>query len=694
MWRVTETIHTGGELESIDSYFINLWGEGEREIGFDQAQFFHKNPFCDPATLTCSVDPELAKIYNLEVDQCHGPVEKCVFGEDDPDGHHQHLVTRQIGANGDVLHFDASRYAGNGHFCNTSIQVDVINTTKPVHDTSRVEGYFTFYNDCSHSERTTKINHTNVPGIPQQVTEVKNTAAPVISPANTNPSVNLPVTCSYGGNTISQGSFQGADGCSTCTCNSNGQFTCDSSSCNEPVQPKTNDPVEEKKTEEAKTDTQKKKVVEDAVSCNYHGNTYKVGNTFSSGCNSCTCGEDGSITCTEMYCESPDPVLDIWKTNSVTNVSNGDVIEYQITVKNISSVNAYDIEIFDRLPALTDYVYSSDAGEYHEHIQIGGASRANVVTWPEFDLGAYQARTFIVKAEVASWHSTTLTNYVFIDEARHCSTPFGICDTAYHTDYCDAPEQTPEQPVGPKMEMPKKESPKKEVKQEVPSTDKKVSTTSKSENKKVVVHEPSNSPVLSIEKYGSSGYVVGENVDFVINYKNLSNYEAKDVYIIEVIPTGTQFDALNHDNSGWKCDGIQAGSRCEFHLGNLDPSTADKISKGTVLLSLKVTADAGDTITNKAAIEASNCSNQLSIGSGYTNDNVVCSSDDHTARMINPEVKGATETCTTGQFDVNGQCILADTGLNLQILIPSVGILTAIFGVNVLVVHRKLKLNS
>ena len=38
--------------------------------------------------------------------------------------------------------------------------------------------------------------------------------------------------------------------------------------------------------------------------CMYHGKSYKTGESFPSmdKCNTCSCGDDGSIICTEMAC--------------------------------------------------------------------------------------------------------------------------------------------------------------------------------------------------------------------------------------------------------------------------------------------------------------------------------------------------------------------------------------------------------
>jgi hypothetical protein len=39
--------------------------------------------------------------------------------------------------------------------------------------------------------------------------------------------------------------------------------------------------------------------------CRYDGKTYSLGDRFpaSDECNTCTCGEDGKVACTPMYCE-------------------------------------------------------------------------------------------------------------------------------------------------------------------------------------------------------------------------------------------------------------------------------------------------------------------------------------------------------------------------------------------------------
>jgi len=43
------------------------------------------------------------------------------------------------------------------------------------------------------------------------------------------------------------------------------------------------------------------------IACGYDGQRYEVGDSFlaSDGCNTCSCGPDGQISCTEIACESP-----------------------------------------------------------------------------------------------------------------------------------------------------------------------------------------------------------------------------------------------------------------------------------------------------------------------------------------------------------------------------------------------------
>ena len=72
--------------------------------------------------------------------------------------------------------------------------------------------------------------------------------------------------------------------------------------------------------------------------CDYNGSHYDVGDSFddADGCNTCTCGEDGVVACTEMYCpqgceyngkhyDVGDTFKDIDDCNSCTCMENGGV---------------------------------------------------------------------------------------------------------------------------------------------------------------------------------------------------------------------------------------------------------------------------------------------------------------------------------------------------------------------------------
>lgn len=46
------------------------------------------------------------------------------------------------------------------------------------------------------------------------------------------------------------------------------------------------------------------------IACAYNGDRYNPGETFTAedGCNTCSCGQDGSIACTEIACEPVAPI--------------------------------------------------------------------------------------------------------------------------------------------------------------------------------------------------------------------------------------------------------------------------------------------------------------------------------------------------------------------------------------------------
>ncbi len=50
-------------------------------------------------------------------------------------------------------------------------------------------------------------------------------------------------------------------------------------------------------------------IINEPVVCDYNGEVYKHGDSFDStdGCNTCSCGDNGDIACTEMACEEPSP---------------------------------------------------------------------------------------------------------------------------------------------------------------------------------------------------------------------------------------------------------------------------------------------------------------------------------------------------------------------------------------------------
>ena len=87
-------------------------------------------------------------------------------------------------------------------------------------------------------------------------------------------------SCTYNGMEYAHGeSFPATDGCNSCSCQG-GEVICTLMECL----------GEEPEVEEGQ--------------CKYDGMVYEAGDTFmaADGCNSCTCGENGMISCTQMYC--------------------------------------------------------------------------------------------------------------------------------------------------------------------------------------------------------------------------------------------------------------------------------------------------------------------------------------------------------------------------------------------------------
>ena len=103
-----------------------------------------------------------------------------------------------------------------------------------------------------------------------------------------------PVICEYNSEEHQVGStFDATDDCNVCICGTDGTTTCTEAVC-EP------DPGAEGEGED------------EPVTCEYNSEEYEVGSTFDStdDCNICICETDGGITCTDTVCQATDPDTD------------------------------------------------------------------------------------------------------------------------------------------------------------------------------------------------------------------------------------------------------------------------------------------------------------------------------------------------------------------------------------------------
>ncbi|MEM1206754.1 MAG: hypothetical protein AAGN66_26200, partial [Acidobacteriota bacterium] len=72
---------------------------------------------------------------------------------------------------------------------------------------------------------------------------------------------------------------------------------------------------------------------------------------------------------------------------------------------------------------------------------------------------------------------------------------------------------------------------------------------------------------LQVEKTSPVAAVApGDVLPFVLSYRNAAAGTATGVRLVEHVPDGTTFDA-GASTTGWSCDAVAAGSRCELSLG-------------------------------------------------------------------------------------------------------------------------------
>lgn len=132
-----------------------------------------------------------------------------------------------------------------------------------------------------------------------------------------------PTGCDYGGEHYDEGdTFPATDGCNSCSCTS-GHARCTTRAC------PSCDPAHEPNHEYVSTSPSTCARIRytctagstpfsndcgcgcerSSVTCSYNGHTYNVGDHFNAtdGCNTCTCGSDGSADCTSNTCRTCDP---------------------------------------------------------------------------------------------------------------------------------------------------------------------------------------------------------------------------------------------------------------------------------------------------------------------------------------------------------------------------------------------------
>lgn len=94
--------------------------------------------------------------------------------------------------------------------------------------------------------------------------------------------------CLVDGKWLEPGTRFGAkDNCNTCTCGADGQVACTEMGCVEPPSPPVMPPPNK--------------------GCDFSGKWIPSGTSFSDGCNSCSCGPNGEIACTDRFCGDPQP---------------------------------------------------------------------------------------------------------------------------------------------------------------------------------------------------------------------------------------------------------------------------------------------------------------------------------------------------------------------------------------------------